>query len=83
MSLNIKSIEADRLVGELSRLTGESKTRAVIESLRERLEREHRLRDPKRLVSDLLAIGEKCASYEVIESGSHADLLYDKDGIPK
>ena len=82
MSLNIKSAEADRLVEEVSKLTGESKTQAVIESLRQRLSREHKLRDVKRLTNDLLAIGEKCAAYEVLESGDHADLLYDKDGLP-
>ena len=45
MSLNIKSPEADRLVHALSELTGESKTQAVIEALRERLERTRRDRD--------------------------------------
>ena len=83
MSLNIKSAEADRLVEEVSKLTGESKTQAVIESLRQRLAREHQLRDAKRLAADLLSIGEKCAAYEILEPGSHADLLYGKDGLPR
>ena len=39
MSLNIKNPEADRLVTALSDLTGESKTQAVVEALRERLRR--------------------------------------------
>jgi antitoxin VapB len=83
VSLNIKSAEADRLVEEVAKLTGESKTQAVIESLRQRLAREHQLRDAKRLAADLLAIGEKCAAYEILEPGSHADLLYGKDGLPR
>ncbi len=56
MSLNIKSEEADRLVNEVSQLTGESKAQAVIESLRQRLAREKQRRDQVRLVSELPAI---------------------------
>jgi antitoxin VapB len=40
MALSIKTEEADRLARALSRLTGESLTRAVTTALRERLERE-------------------------------------------
>ena len=82
MSLNIKSEEADRLVEEVSRLTGESKTRAVIESLRQRLVREQRLRDQSQLTNDLLSIGEKCAAYGGNDR-PHGDILYDEDGLPR
>lgn len=40
MALSIKTEEADGLARALSRLTGESLTRAVTVALRERLERE-------------------------------------------
>ena len=40
MALSIKTEEADRLARALSRLTGESLTRAVTVALRERLDRE-------------------------------------------
>ncbi len=83
MSLNIKSAEAGRLVTEVSNLTGESKTQAVIESLRQRLERETLRRGRQGMAADLLSIGEKCASYPVECEGSHANLLYDEDGLPK
>ncbi len=83
MSLNIKSEEADRLVNDLSRLTGESKTQAVIESLRQRLARENQRRDQAQLVSDLLPIGEKCAVYGNGSQTAHGELLFDKDGLPK
>jgi len=43
--INIKSDEAWRLATELASLTQESLTAAVTEALRERLEREHRMRD--------------------------------------
>lgn len=82
MSLNIKSAEADRLVEELARLTGESKTRAVTEAVRERLERERRDRDRRALVADLVAIGRRCAGYGRHEATEHGELLYDEDGLP-
>ena len=45
MSLNIKNEEAHRLARELAALTGESMTVAVIEALRERIERVQAYRD--------------------------------------
>ena len=83
MSLNIKSAEADRLVEELSELTGESKTRAVIEALRERLEREQRSRSRKALSAELLAIGRRCAGYGRRDTTDHRDFLYDERGLPR
>jgi antitoxin VapB len=44
MALSIKSDEADALARELSRLTGESLTTTVTESLRQRLDLERRIR---------------------------------------
>lgn len=82
MSLNIKNAEADRLVVEVSRLTGESKTQAVIESLRQRLVRERQRIEEANLTSEILAIGEKCARYGG-EKTAHGDLLYDERGLPK
>ena len=83
MSLNIKSEEADRLVNEVSQLTGESKTQSVIESLRQRLAREKQRRDQAQLVSELLAIGEKCAVYGNASRTARGELLFDGDGLPK
>lgn len=82
MSLNIKSAEADRLVQELASLTGESKTQAVTEALRERLEREKRSRSREMLVADLLAIGKRCASYGRHDITEHGEFLYDDSGLP-
>ncbi len=39
MALNVKDEEAVRLAGEVARMTGESKTRAIRVALAERLER--------------------------------------------
>lgn len=83
MSLNIKSAEADRLVYDLSAQTAESKTQAVVEALRERLERTKRDRDQQKLAAELLAIGTRCASYGRRDSTDHGDLLYDERGLPR
>jgi len=82
MSLNIKNSEADRLVQALSRLTGESKTQAVIEALRERLERQRRQRDQSALAAELLEIGKRCASYGRRDARDHGEFLYDERGLP-
>jgi antitoxin VapB len=83
MSLNIKNAEADRLVEALASLTGESKTQAVIEALRERLERQKQQRDRASLACDLLAIGGRCAAHGRRDNRDHGDFLYDENGLPR
>ena len=78
MSLNIKNDETCQLARELAELTGETMTGAITVALRERLEREKR-------VKELHAIGEHCAS--LLRDGpsavEHGDFLYDEHGLPK
>jgi len=99
MSLNIKSIEADQLVEALSNITGESKTQAVIEALRERLERARRerdrealaadlisigrRRDREALAADLISIGRRCAASGRHDTTDHGGFLYDERGLPR
>ena len=83
MSLNIKSPEADALVDELARLTGESKTLAVITALRERLDRARRERDRQSLSQDLQAIGKRCAAHGRADTGDPGEFLYDERGLPR
>lgn len=83
MSLNIKSPEADALVAELACLTGESKTRAVIVALHERLDRARRERDRHGLSNDLQAIGKRCAAHGRPDTTDHSELLYDESGLPR
>ena len=84
MSLNIKNEEAHRLAQELAELTGESMTAAVMESVRERLDRVRR-EHGVHLASRLMAIGKDCAPRlkEPFRSADHGDLLYDEDGMPR
>jgi len=81
MGLNIKHPQAHALALALARETGETMTRAVIEALRERLERVRRTRQ---VVSadELLAIGRRCAAGMSRRSMTDGDLLYDERGLP-
>lgn len=82
MSLNIKDPEAHRLAQAISRATGESMTRVVTEALRERYAKiEHRT--GKASVKELLAIADRAAAHVKHPYADHADLLYDKNGLPK
>ena len=85
MSLNIKNRETCRLARELATLTGDTMTAAITVALRERLEREKRLRNADALARKLEAIGRRCAARlgpgpSAVE---HGDFLYDERGLPK
>ena len=83
MHLNIKNDEAHELADALARLTGETKTQAVIVALRERLERERRRRDKDVLTTELLEIGRRCAAHGRRAVGTHGEFLYDERGLPR
>ncbi len=85
MGLNIKNEETCRLAGELARLTGETMTGAITVALRERIEREKRLRDADVRAQKLRKIAERCA--KLLEPGpsaaEHGEALYDERGLPR
>jgi antitoxin VapB len=82
MGLNIKNDETCALIRELSRLTGETMTRAVGVAVRERFEREH-ARRRRASAADMLEIGGriKARLREPAHSLDHAQLLCDEDGL--
>jgi antitoxin VapB len=83
MPLNIKHPEADRLARELAARTGETLTDAVINALRDKLERErHRtMRIPLR--EELAAIRKRCSSLPVLDARTADEILgYDNRGLP-
>jgi antitoxin VapB len=84
MSLNIKNERTHKLIRQLARLTGESMTAAVEQSVRERLDRV-RTRQGSGLAERLLKIGKECAAHlkEPYKSIDHGELLYDEKGLPK
>ncbi|MFO1456313.1 MAG: type II toxin-antitoxin system VapB family antitoxin [Steroidobacteraceae bacterium] len=84
MALNIRSPEADALASELAQLTGETKTRAVIEAIRDRLDRVKRARRPRSLADELERIARRCAALPVHDDRSPDQILgYGPDGLPR
>jgi antitoxin VapB len=82
--LNIKSDDAYALASRLSELTGESLTTAVTTALRERLEREERLRARAERSARLLAIAADIRSHMALPlPASDHRWLYDEHGLPK
>lgn len=83
MALNIKNDEADRLARELAELTGETLTDAVIESLRERLERESGRVHPYWLREDVSRIQQRIANLPRLDERSDEDIVgYDESELP-
>jgi antitoxin VapB len=82
VSLNVKDPEAHRLAQAIAQETGETLTRAVMESLRERYERLQRRRG-KATVEELRAIAKRASAHVKRPYLDHADLLYDEHGLPK
>jgi antitoxin VapB len=83
MPLSIKDPDADRLARALAQRTGETLTEAVINALRERLEREER-QEQAGLVEDAMEIGRHCASLPLLDGRPPDEILgYDEIGVPK
>lgn len=82
MSLNIKDPEAHQLAQAISRATGESMTSVVKQALRERYALLERVKG-RASVEELLAIADRAAAHVKRPYASHAELLYDENGLPK
>ena len=83
MALSIKNPEADRLARELARLMGESLTEAVIQALRERLQREQGRKRGPALFEEVRRIQEHVAALPVRDTRSPEEILgYDAHGLP-
>ncbi len=84
MAINIRNKETERLAEALATLTGETKTDAITNALRDRLARIKRERSKRRLADELDAIAEHCASLPVRDSRSPEEILgYDESGLPR
>jgi antitoxin VapB len=84
MALNIRSEETEELANALAKLTGETKTEAVTQALRERLQRIRRARARKRLADELDEIALHCSTLPVRDTRSADDIMgYDENGLPR
>jgi antitoxin VapB len=81
-SLNIKNPEAHRLAAAITRETGKTLTRVVIEALREPFERLPS-RQGKAGLEELRAIAKRAAASVERPYPDHAAFLYDEHGLPK
>ncbi|MCY4212206.1 MAG: type II toxin-antitoxin system VapB family antitoxin [Gammaproteobacteria bacterium] len=84
MALNIRNTETERLAAELAQLTGRTKTDAVAEAIRDRLERLQKERSGRSLADQLDDIGRRCAELPVLDERP-ADVIlgYDSHGVPR
>ena len=84
MAMNIKNEKTENLAKELARLTGESKTAAITQAVRERLDR-LRSKQGAGLADRLLKIGKDCAARlnGTFRTVDHGELLYDEKGLPR
>jgi len=83
MALNIRNSETERLVQALVDLTGESKTGAVTNALRARLDQIRRERAGRKLADDLDEIAHHCSRLPVLDERSADDIIgYDETGLP-
>jgi antitoxin VapB len=84
MPLNIRSEETEELANALARLTGETKTEAVTQAIRARLQRLRRARTKRRLADDLDEIALHCSTLPVLDQRSADDIIgYDENGLPR
>ncbi|MBL8219746.1 MAG: type II toxin-antitoxin system VapB family antitoxin [Bryobacterales bacterium] len=83
MSLSLKNPPALQLANELSHLTGESLTTAVIRALEDRLEAERGKRSSIRKSERIFAFAERfsCGLTAGSHSADHAG-LHSEDGLP-
>jgi antitoxin VapB len=83
MPLNIRSQETEELASALAKLTGETKTEAVTQALRERLQRIRRSRARKRLADELDEIALHCSALPVRDMRTADEIMgYDENGLP-
>jgi antitoxin VapB len=82
--LNIRNEETEQLATAVAQLTGETKTEAVTQALRERLQRLRRSRTKRRLADDLDEIALHCSTLPLRDSRSADDIIgYDDHGLPR
>ncbi len=82
MTIKIDHPEINQWSAELAAYTGESVTLAVVNAVRERLDREKSYRT-KSLAEDLLRIGKECAALPVIDNRSPDEIIgYNLNGAP-
>jgi len=83
MALNIRNQETEKLAEAVAAMTGESKTQAVTQALKARLETLKRRKSRRNVATRLDEIAQHCASLPVLDLRSPDEILgYDDHGLP-
>ena len=83
MAINIKDPEAEKVVRDLATLTGESLTHTIKVAVKERFEREYRLRDRDERYRKAKALIDKINEGIEVRPPIDHEYLYDEEGLPK
>lgn len=84
MSINIKNPEAERLVREITHATGESMTQAIINALKERLERLRGRRQARTAQEKLRLVLRRVDQLPDLDRRSADEILgYSQHGVPE
>ena len=82
VSLNVKDPVAHRLAQAIAQETGQSLTKVVVDSLRERHAKIEK-RNGKASLAELMAIAKRASRAVTSPNIDHGRLLYDEHGLPK
>jgi len=83
MAFSIKNPEADSLARQLTQVSGESLTTAVIKALRERLDRLEGRNRGRSLADELDEIAKRCAALPTLGKRTPDEIIgYDDRGLP-
>jgi len=84
MAINIKNPEAEQLVREVTQATGETMTQAIINALKERLERLKGRRHSLLAAQKVKLILDRFDQLPDLDTRSADEILgYDEHGLPK
>lgn len=84
MALHIRNAETEQLAETLANLTGETKTEAITQALRDRLAHLRPELSPRRLADELDEIAIHCARLPVMDSRAPEKILeLDEHGLPR
>jgi antitoxin VapB len=84
MALNIKNAEAEKLVRELARQTGESVTEAIRKAVEDRLHRLRAQRVARSFADDVQDILRRVDALPTLDTRSEEQILdYDDLGMPR
>jgi antitoxin VapB len=82
MAIHIRNPAVDSLLSDLVGLTGESKTDAVLNAVKDRLMAVRRQRQPVSVTQQLSEIGARCAQLPTLDDRTDDEILgYDEHGL--